>query len=147
MRRAVSFSRLLCSVQCRASCTFIAVSTFRKSSADSAPIFFFNRSLLAVLIWSATAFTTFPSTETRASLGKTFLVLLVNGTTWTLLRNLLAASLLTMTAGRTLWISPPMDGLKLTHHISPRFIFYVLDQSLRPLQSLLFAFFILRHLR
>src|SRR3970040_241504 len=63
-----------------------------------------------------------PWTVTYASLGYRRSTLLVSGMTWTRLRNWFAASLLTMTAGRSFLISPAMDGPKLTHQTSPRFI-------------------------
>src|SRR5215212_5871968 len=47
-------------------------------------------------------------------------MLLVSGTTWTRFRARLAASLLTMIAGRVLRISPPRLGSKATHQTSPR---------------------------
>src|SRR5215210_1363304 len=57
------------------------------------------------------------------------------GTTWTRFRNWLDASLLTMTAGRRLRISPPSDGSKLTHQTSPRLIRHVPDGRLGPRMS------------
>src|SRR4051812_33067024 len=50
-----------------------------------------------------------------------------------------------MTAGRRFWISPPIDGSKLTHQTSPRFIRDVPDRGLRPLVSLSLPAFVRRH--
>src|SRR3954465_4576912 len=66
--------------------------------------------------------------------------------TWSLLRCLLAVSLLTMTAGRCLRTSRPTAGSKLTHQTSPRFIGYVSHRGLGPLECLCFARFLLGHL-
>src|SRR5262249_389074 len=72
--------------------------------------------------------------------------LVVSGTTWTLLRCLLEASLLTMAAGRSLRTSPPTAGSKLTHHTSPRFIGHVSYGGLCPFQRFRLARFVLGHL-
>src|SRR5690348_3358071 len=65
----------------------------------------------------------------------------------------LAASLLTMMAGRVFLISPPNEGSNATHHISPRrgsarspfFIRDVPHQPLTPLPGLSLALLISRH--
>src|SRR4051794_22793301 len=86
-----------------------------------------------------------PWSVTKASLGYRRSTLLVKGTTWTRFRNWLDASLLTMTAGRCFWISPPTDGSKLTHQTSPRFIRHVPEGDFRPLVSLRLAGFVRCH--
>src|SRR3989304_9484767 len=73
-------------------------------------------------------------------------VLLVRGTTWTRLRNLFDASLLMMTAGRFFLISPPMEGSKLIHQTSRRFMGYVLEGDLSPLYGLFLPLFVPCHL-
>src|SRR2546422_22781 len=87
-----------------------------------------------------------PWRVTNASLGYRRLTLLVNGTTCTRFKYLLAASLLRMTAGRCLRISPPTDGSKLTHQTSPRFIADITDCGFCPGKRFGFTRFILRHL-
>src|SRR4030042_7141904 len=87
-----------------------------------------------------------PSNMTSASLGYRRSVLLVRGTTWTRLRNLFDASLLTITAGRFFLISPPTEGSKLTHQTSPLFMRYVLESCLGPIQGFCFSLFVLCHL-
>src|SRR5829696_1378376 len=67
------------------------------------------------------------------------------GTTWTRFRNWLDASLLTMTAGRRLRISPPSDGSKLTHQASPRLIRHVPDGRLGPCMSFGFPLLLPSH--
>src|SRR3972149_10375015 len=62
------------------------------------------------------------------------------------LRYLFAASVLTMMAGRFLRISPPMEGLKLTHQTSPLFMGAVPEGCFGPFQRFFLAGFILRHL-
>src|SRR5438132_455192 len=71
--------------------------------------------------------------------------LVVSGTTCTRLRCLLEASLLTMTAGRSLRTSPPTAGSKLTHQTSARFIGQISDGCFGPLQRLCFACFLPGH--
>src|SRR5207253_7075230 len=105
-----------------------------------------RRSLLTVVSWSAMALCFFPRTVTRASLGYTRSTPVVSGTTWTRLRCLLAASLLTMTAGRSLRTSPPTAGSKLTHQTLPRFIGHVPHGGLGPFQRLGLACLLLGHL-
>src|SRR6185503_17395662 len=51
-----------------------------------------------------------------------------------------------MTAGRLFWISPPIDGSKLTHQTSPRFIRNVSKGGFHPLMSLALTGFVRRHL-
>src|SRR5437764_6101663 len=80
-----------------------------------------------------------PRTLTKASLGYRRSTLVVSGTTWTRFRCLLAASLLTITAGRSLRTSPPTAGSKFTHQTSARFIGHVPDGALGPLQGFGFA--------
>src|SRR5438552_946797 len=74
------------------------------------------------------------------------LTLVVSGTTCTRFRCLLEASLLTMTAGRSLRTSPPTAGSKLTHQTSPRFIGHVSCGGLGPFQRFRLARFVLGHL-
>src|SRR5262249_52292218 len=62
------------------------------------------------------------------------------------LRCLLEASLLTMTAGRSLPTSPPTAGSKLTRQTSPRFIGDVSQGGLGPFHRLCRARFVLSHL-
>src|ERR1700681_4758016 len=69
----------------------------------------------------------------------------VRGTTCSRFRCLLAASLLTMTAGLSLRTSPPIAGSKLTHHTSARFIGDISDRCLGPGQRLGFACFVAGH--
>src|SRR4051812_25521761 len=88
----------------------------------------------------------FPRTRTRASLGYTRSTLVVRGTTCTRFRCLLDASLLMMTAGRSLRTSPPTAGSKLTHQTSPRFIGHIPDGGLGPVQGLALAGLVLGHL-
>src|SRR3954465_13307 len=77
---------------------------------------------------------------------------LVTGTTWTRFSMRLAMSLLTITAGRVLRISPPSVASKATHHTSPRrgcsagLIGHVADQPLAPGRALGFARFVRRHI-
>src|SRR5437764_15424156 len=87
-----------------------------------------------------------PRTLTKASLGYRRSTLVVSGTTWTRFRCLLAASLLTMTAGRSLRTSPPTAGSKWTHQTSARFIGHVSNGGLGPVQRLPFAPFLPGHL-
>src|SRR5262245_5097227 len=87
-----------------------------------------------------------PWRVTNASLGYTRPTLLVNGTTCTRFKYLLAASLLRMTAGRCLRISPPTDGSKLTHQTSPRFIAHITDGGFGPGECVGFPRFVLCHL-
>src|SRR4051794_15294490 len=81
-----------------------------------------------------------------ASAGKSLATLLVSGTTCIRLRWRLDMSLLTITAGRLFWISPPRDGSKSTHHTSPRFIGHVSDQCLDPLEGLRLRSLVSSHL-
>src|SRR5215475_476292 len=87
-----------------------------------------------------------PWRVTNASLGYRRPTLLVNGTTYTRFKDLLAASLLRMTAGRCLRISPPTDGSKLTNQTSPRFISDITDCGFGPGERFGFTHFVLRHL-
>src|SRR5690349_20893805 len=73
-------------------------------------------------------------------------MLVVRGTTWTRFRNLLAASLLAITAGRRSCISPPTAGPKSTHQTSPRIITDISYKSIGPFQRLSFLSFIFGHL-
>ncbi len=50
-----------------------------------------------------------------------------------------------MIAGRFFWISPPVEGLKLIHQTSPRFIADVPHRSFRPFQSLRLALLVSSH--
>src|SRR5665647_167836 len=50
-----------------------------------------------------------------------------------------------MMAGRFLRISPPIEGSKLTHQTSPRFMGAIPESSLRPFQCLRFPNLILSH--
>src|SRR3990172_926584 len=84
-------------------------------------------------------------TLTTASLGYTRSVREVMGTTCTRFKYLFAASLLMMTAGRFLRISPPSDGSKFTHQTSPRLIGHISNGRLRPLERLGLAGFVLAH--
>src|SRR5262252_5299778 len=93
---------------------------------------------MALLCW--------PWRVTNASLGYRRPTLLVNGTTCTRFKYLLAASLLRMTAGRCLRISPPTDGSKLTHQTSPRVIADITDGGFCPGECFGFTRFVLRHL-
>src|ERR1035441_9353383 len=76
-------------------------------------------------------------------------MLLVIGTTWTRFRLRLEASLLTITAGRVFWISPPGEGSKSTHQTSPRSIWpvpcHIADDTFRPLLGVALAFLVSRH--
>src|SRR5512143_3161388 len=51
-----------------------------------------------------------------------------------------------MTAGRFFLISPPMEGSKLTHQTSRRFMCDVLKGDLSPLYSFFLSLFVPRHL-
>src|SRR5262252_1368535 len=92
---------------------------------------------MALLCW--------PWRVTNASLGYRRPTLLVNGTTCTRFKYLLAASLLRMTAGRCLRISPPTDGSKLTHQTSPRSIADITDGGFCPGKCLRLTPFVLGH--
>src|SRR2546426_12793808 len=87
-----------------------------------------------------------PWRVTNASLGYRRPTLLVSGTTCTRFRYLLAASLLRITAGRCLRISPPTDGSKFTHQTSPRIIADITESGFRPRERFRLAYFVLRHL-
>src|SRR5437764_12890821 len=87
-----------------------------------------------------------PRTLTKASLGYRRSTLVVSGTTCTRLRCLLAASLLTMTAGRSLRTSPPTAGSKLTHQTSARFIGHISHDGFGPREGLRFARLVRGHL-
>ena len=93
---------------------------------------------MALLCW--------PWRVTTASLGYRRPTLLVNGTTCTRFKYLLAASLLRMTAGRCLRISPPTDRSKLTHQTSPRVIADITDGGFCPGERFGFTRFVVRHL-
>src|ERR1700683_4282589 len=71
------------------------------------------------------------------------------GTTWTRFRLRLDASLLTITAGRVFWISPPSEGSKSTHQTSPRSIgpvpCYIADDAFRPFVGGSLAFLVACH--
>ena len=54
--------------------------------------------------------------------------------------------MLTMTAGRRFLISPPSEGSKLTHHISPRFIGDIPHRRLGPLGAVGLAGLVQCHL-
>src|SRR3990170_7336751 len=84
-------------------------------------------------------------TLTTASLGYTRSLREVMGTTCTRFKYLFAASLLMMTAGRFLRISPATDGSKFTHQTSPRLIAHVPDGDFCPFESFQFARLILAH--
>src|SRR3954466_3721342 len=60
-------------------------------------------------------------------------------------RLLLAASLLTMTAGRVLRISLPIEGSNSTHQTSPRFIAHISGQRIAPFGSFRLAGLIFSH--
>src|SRR3990172_2923042 len=75
-------------------------------------------------------------TLTTASLGYTRSLREVMGTTCTRFKYLFAASLLMMTAGRFLRISPPTEGSKLTHQTSARLIGYISNGGFSPFQCL-----------
>src|SRR5438552_3786399 len=107
---------------------------------------FSKRSLLTVASWSAMALLRRRLTLTRASLGYTRRTRVVSGTTWTRFRYWFEASLLTITAARFFWISPPTEGPKLIHQTSPRFIADIPHRVFRPLQSFGFALLVSSHL-
>ena len=69
----------------------------------------------------------------------------MSGTTCTRFRYLFEASLLTMTAGRSFFISPPAAGSQCIHHISPLFITHVPDGAFCPFQGLRLLALILHH--
>src|ERR1019366_4650337 len=68
----------------------------------------------------------------------------VRGTTMVLFVARLAALLLTMTAGRIFWISPPIDGSKSIQYTSPR-LKSISDQCLAPCLCFCFPLRIGRH--
>ncbi len=105
-----------------------------------------RRALEAVIIWFAIALAGRPPTVTSASLGYTFAVWLVSGTTTTQYKAIFAGLPLTTTAGRVLRISPPTDGSNETHPISPLLIGCIPDQPFTPLLSFIFMLLVTSHL-
>ena len=112
--------------------TLIASSTASISGLESVSSRFFSRDLSAAIIWSAIALLLCPPTETMASPGYCLPMLLVIGTTTTRVKWRLAASLLTITAGRVLRTSLPSVGPNSTHHTSPRIIGHVPGKCIAP---------------
>ena len=93
----------------------MASSTACISALLTVPSWLFRRALSAAMIWSAMALLLCPSTDITASPGYRRPVLLVIGTTTTRAKFLLAASLLTITAGRVLRVlnsRAKLDGWK-----------------------------------
>src|SRR6267142_1101461 len=116
-----------------------------RSDSESEPMTLINRSLLTVVIWSAIALLCCSPSMMKASLGYSLPFLLVSGTTCTRFKYLLEVLLLRITAGLVFLISPPIEGLKLTHQTSPRFIACVSDCGFRKLKSISLSLFILGH--
>lgn len=134
------------SYRLRPRCSRMASSRPLRSRDESVPIRSRKRPLEAVVIWSAIALDCRPPAWSNASPGYTCSVRLVRGTTTTLFSTVFAALLLTTTAGRVFWISPPKLGSNEIHQTSPLLIGCIVYQPFAPLFRFRFPLPVQRHL-